>query len=289
MQHSIIKNNNLDQPDIKQKIFKYLYSSIKQNSNPNFISSIDDINNIKSNDYIICPKYIGIRSWIVFMHEGNNYYAVTFPKNTNVKNNIVLYPVEITVNTELYNGTIMEGIYNVTGHIKSFIVDEVYYLAGRMQLTKSKDDRLDYINKYAYDNFGGNPKYRICICNHYQINKESLTDLYEKIKEDQSIQEIIFYPKLHGGKIYKYVITSEDVIDNVIKMTNFNMKKTKKPDIYDLIDLNTDQKIDIAIIPDMVTSKKCKHWFIDNKTDILLVTCQYLFDKNKWLPISIVE
>lgn len=84
------------------------------------------------------------------------------------------------------------------------------------------------------------------------------------------------------------MITGEDLIDPIIKMSIFKMKKTNKPDAYDLLDISTGKKIDIAIIPDMQTSKKCKKWYSSNKTDILHIKCQFIFDKKKWLPIEIV-
>jgi len=85
-----------------------------------------------------------------------------------------------------------------------------------------------------------------------------------------------------------YVITGEDLIDKVIKTSIFYMKKTQKSDIYNLIDIDSNEKLDIATNPDLKTRKMCKRWFIDNKTDTLKVRCQYDFYKHKWQPIETI-
>jgi hypothetical protein len=67
------------------------------------------------------------------------------------------------------------------------------------------------------------------------------------------------------------------------------MQKTVNADVYNLLSTTNGNKIDIAYIPDMVTSKKCKQWFKDNKTKELLVKCQMDMDKKKWVPLEMVE
>jgi hypothetical protein len=65
------------------------------------------------------------------------------------------------------------------------------------------------------------------------------------------------------------------------------MQKTKNPDVYNLLSSGT--KIDIACIPDMETSKKCKQWFKDNNAQELFVKCRFDFEKKKWIPIELIE
>jgi len=287
---NIQKNIDLNKQSVKHKILQYLDGKVKQSNIPSHINDVNDINAIKKNNYIICPKSSGIKSWIMFIKLNENYYyAISFPKNGN--NNIDslnIYPININANPNLYNGTIMEGTYNMVGNVKQITIDDIYYYCGIRQTTKSKSDRLDYLTNNLYDSFREHPTFRIRVSPYYNINKLELEDLYKKIKDDDSIREIIFYPQIYGGQIYVYVITGEDLIDKVIKTSIFYMKKTQKSDIYNLIDIDSNEKLDIATIPDMKTSKMCKRWFIDNKTDTLKVRCQYDFYKHKWQPIETI-
>jgi len=280
------KNNRLDDIATKKMLYQYLFEKINDKNHHINISNTEELNVIRKKGYLVCPGNYGTRSWILFVKIKDDYYAVNFSKNTHI-NKVKIFPIQITACQDVYNGTIMEGVYMINNGVPSLVIDDVYYLAGKTQLLKSKDDRLSELSQYAHKNFGGNPKFNIGICHFYDINKKNLEDLYNEIKYDNTIQEIIFYPKMYGGKIYRYVILSEDVIDNVVKTMRFIMKKTNKPDEYKLFDIESSEKIDIAIIPDMITSKKCKRWYKDNKTDTLNVTCQYLFDRKKWLPIEI--
>jgi len=284
------KNLDLNKNATKQKILNYIAEKVSSKDIPVNINNNADLDKIKKENYIICPKSEGIRSWLVFIKFGKCYYAVNFPKYRMYDiNKLNIFPVEITADPVVYNGTIMEGIYNVINGVKTFIIDDMYYFSGKMEIPKMKDDRLFNSIDLIRDYFGGNPNFKIYVSHYFSINKDSLGSLYNKIKNDPMINEIIFYPKLYGGKIYKYSITNNDLIDKVIKIMIFNMKKTKKTEIYDLIDTKTNNKIDIAMIPDLQTSKMCKRWFMINKTDTLLVKCKFAFDKNKWIPVELIS
>jgi hypothetical protein len=286
------KNENLGSSETKNRILKYLYSSgISLNSKHELISNTKDLDNIKDGDYIICPRFSGTRSWILFFTINDNYYAVNFPKHSQrKKEDLIIHPIEMTVTKKFYRGTIMEGIFYRIDNKKFLVVDEVYLFAGQNQLLKSKDNRLNYLSNYfKSDTSKVNLNYLMYVCQYYTTSKSSLKELYEKIRADPKIQEIIFYPKIYGGKIYNYTIIDDDLIDNVIKFAQFRMQKTASPDVYNLLSVDSNNKIDIAYIPDMETSKKCKQWFKDNKSKELLIKCQMNMDKNKWIPIELIE
>jgi len=284
------KNVNLESTQVKNNILKYLYSQINVNIKYEYIVGHKDLDNIRDNEYIICPRFHGTRSWIIFCQIGDIYYAVSFPKIRNYDKNIIIHPIEIGVTKNFYYGTIMEGIFFKIEDNRYLVIDEVYILAGQNQLLKSKDDRLNFLSQCMTNNIVQNATYRIYPCQYFQVNKKGLKELYEKIKADTKIQEISFYPKLFGRKIYKYTIIDSDLIDNIIKYTKFRMQKTNNPDVYNLLSLTTDNKIDIAYIPDMETSKKCKQWFKDRKKEKeLVVRCQMNNDKKKWIPFELVE
>lgn len=284
------KNPNLGSRETKNKILQYLYKNVIDLNVKQEPICKGDMEYIRDNDYVICPRFSGTRSWIIFFNVGNDYFAVNFPKHSQrKKEDLRIHPINVRINKEFYRGTIMEGIYYQRDEKKFLVIDEVYLLAGEDQRLKSKDDRLTNLARYIKTSIETCQDFCICVSQFYQINKRSLRDLYEKIKADTFIQEIIFYPKLYGSKIFSYTILDSDLVDRIIKISQFQLQKTSSPDVYNLIALDTGKKIDIAYIPDMETSKKCKQWFKDSKKKILLVKCQMDTDKKKWIPKEIVE
>jgi hypothetical protein len=284
------KNIGLDTPNVKNKVLKYLYTHVNLKLKPENVKNEKDLNNIKDNDYIICPQFSGTRSWIMFFQLDDVYYAVNFPKHSQTKKDILqIHPIDVSVCEDFYYGTIMEGIFFRMDEKKFLVIDEVYMLTGQDQLLKPKDDRLKELSIYLTKNMMHNPNFQINVSQFYYVNKQNLQTLYEKIKSDTKINELIFYPKNFGLKIYNYTIIDSDLIDNVIKLTTFSMHKTESPDVYNLLSVSSGKKIGIAYIPDMETSKRCKQWFKDYKTKKLLVKCQMSIEKNKWIPMEIIE
>lgn len=285
------KNARLGSKDVKDKILKYLYScGINVDAKHQSITNMTEMDNIRDNDYIICPRFGGTRSWIIFFNTGDEYYAVNFPKHSQRKReDLQIHPIDINVSKKLYRGTIMEGIFFRMDEKRFLVIDEVYQLSGENQLLKSKDDRLTYLTTYLKKSMQTNLNYSMYVSQYYSLGKKSLKELYEKIKDDTKIQEIIFYPKIYGKKIYIYTILDSDLIDNVIKISQFKLQKTGSPDVYNLISTTSGNKIDIAYIPDFDTSKKCKQWFKDYKTNELLVKCRMDIVKKLWIPVEIIE
>lgn len=286
------KNLNLNDIGTKNKIFKYLHKSgIKLDTKHENILRTEDLDNLKNGDYIICPIFKGIRCLIIFLRVEDQYYAVSFPKYSKRDEKLRFHPIKINVGKELYRGTIMEGVYYKMDNINYLVIDEVYILSGEKQLLMTKDDRLSYLTNYLKKQIKLNPYYYMYVSQYYDINPESLTDLYDKIKSSGNpiIYSLLFYPKLYGRKVYTYTINDADLIDNIIKLTYFMLQKTNSPDVYNLLALNTGKKIDIAYIPDIDTSKKCKQWFKDYKCQELLVKCQMNMKHKKWVPVDLLS
>lgn len=284
------KNLNLNSKNVKNKILHYLYSRVNVDLKHEIISNEKDLDNIRNNEYIICPRFDGTRSWIMFFQLDDIFYAVNFPKhNQRKKMELIIHPIDICVLKEFYNGTIMEGIFFRMDINKYLVIDEVYYLSGQNQLLKSKDDRLDNLSQYITKYTTRTPTYQMYVSKYFQINKKNLRELYDKIKADVKIQEIIFYPKIFGRKIYNYTIIDEDLIDNIIKFAQFILQKTNSPDVYNLLSIKSKNKIGMAYIPTMNSSKTIKRWFKDYKSKELIVKCQLDPDKKKWIPIEVVE
>jgi hypothetical protein len=280
-----IKNADLDKPEIRNKIFKYLRQRVDTHIKTETITSLSDLDTIRNEDYIICPRFKGTRSWIMFFCDGSNYYAVNFPvgpRGLDAK----IFPVDMTGAPEIYNGTIMEGIFYKMDEEYYLVVDEVYFLAGRDLLLKPKDDRLNCLTS-SFEKFVMRNKFRLHVSQFYTTNSDSLTELYNKIRLDSKIQELVFYPKIYGRKVYKYAILESDRIADVINLAKFDMHLTNNPDVYNLVHFGSGEKAGIAYVPDISTSKKCKQWFKNKSTKKLIVICKLHLEKNRWIPVEL--
>jgi hypothetical protein len=293
-------NLDLDSSDIRNKIFKYL-ASVQPNYNSRFTEIItdEDLEVLGNNDYVICPKYSGVRSWAIICTIDDVYYAINFPKFTKFnKNNIVFHEIGLSATKFLHSGTIMEGIYyeiiDDFGKRRFFTADEVYVLGGSNELVKTKDDRLKNLHQVlaSHTRVKEGSDFTLNVCQCYNTDADSLRLVFDRVKSDEHIQELIFYPKLYGQTIYSYTLKSEDVEDIIIEVETFIMQKTAKNDVYILYAKNCDDtrtKIGFAGVPNITFSKTFAFWFRSNKTKELVVECQKSADLDKWVPYKIVQ
>lgn len=282
-----IKNKDLDNPNIRDKIIKYYrdnFPSVK--TEYKYIKSEKDLNYIRENNYLICPQMSGVRVIVIFFREKNCYYAINFHKDKLKRHNIQIYPIEIPVIEKFYNGTIMEGIYFNFDKKKFIIIDQIYRLYGEDQMMKSRSDRIFFLSRKLKTDVIINPEYSILTAQFYSIDKRSLEDLYEKIKINPNIRELAFVPNDFEGTIYLYSIISSDLIDDIVKYSKLIIQKTKTSDVYHLLDTVSRKRIGIAHIPDIKTSKMCKEWFKISKKKELIVRCLFDSVKNTWIPIE---
>jgi hypothetical protein len=268
-------------------ILKFLYENVLKDDLHYPILNDKDLKIIRDDEYLMCPKYNGVRTWIIFFKKNNIYYGVNFPKHSQEKRKeLQIFPVESAVHKKLYRGTIMEGTYFRIDNIKYIYIDEIYLLAGEMQLSKNKSDRLKIIKDTLYDCVEKKPSFKFFVVPHYQVGKNEIINFYNKIKNDNKIHSILFFPELYGKRIFQYVIVDDDKTDDIDYISRFYMKNTDKPDVFELYTIEN-EKYGIAYIPNTETSKMCESWFPKKKK--ILVNCKLNLMKNKWVPFEVLD
>ena len=286
------KNENLHLDTIKNDVIQYLYKWKIPVKLQHHEIQASDLQILANNKYVICPRSRGTRSWIIFANIANKYYAVSFPKHAMHKRDALrIYAIDLAVPKEMYAGTIMEGIYYIHNSEKTLVIDQVYYFCGQDQRIKTKADSLHDLREYLQLKIQNTNLYNLYVTTFYNTDQASLNELYEKIKRDnmQFLQELTFYPQSYGtGNIYYYSLVPSDLIDDVIEKATFIMRTTCNADVYHLLHTASRNRIDIAYIPDITTSKKCSSWFRAKKITELLVECQFCANKNKWIPVKII-
>lgn len=287
----ICKNKDLEKADTRNAILKYLYERVKSMVPIVPIVESNHLDLIKNNKYIICPRINGVRSWLVFFIYKDVYYAVNFPKqNTNKQVKLRIFPIDILINQDAYIGTIMEGIYCCSGDHRHITIDNVYFLRGKNQNMLNHSEKLTLMQDFVSKETTQSDKFTISVSKYYPIQKDSILELFDSIKKETNIGEITFYPEFPNKRtpVFQYTILDTDLQVETIVLSSFKMTRTDKPDVYDLECLSEQMKPDIAYIPDIETSKKCKEWFkgIRGKNATIIVTCKFFSERNKWMPIE---
>lgn len=281
------KNKNLDLLKTKHDIISFISKNIDIVDYEQIISKWSDVDTITPQKYIVCAREEGTKVWVVFYQSGECFYSVNFvrdyPKDLN---KIKIYPVNITATKSIYSGTILECIHYKIENVHHYAIFEVYTLGGENQLLKSKSERLKIMNESLMKYVAKTSDCNIYICPHFAITKETLeNDIFEKVKINPNIKEIVFSPKVYGNPVYTYKIIKNDLVDQVVKICTFKMCKLNHVDQYNLLNIRTGEVVEEAYIPDITTSKLCQQWFKTKQKEIL-VTCKLDHIKLKWIPFQ---
>lgn len=280
------KNLDLDAASTREFLMAFVNSHIAP-SKMIPVTNREDINSIREGDYVVMPGYSGIRSWIILHKKKTrnitNYYACT---TNRTRAGGQLFSIEADFSEDMYNGTIMEGIFFTVENEKFLVVDDIYLLAGVTQLLRPKQYRLQQLSEHFVQTLRQNQSYHIYVNNCYEITHHDLTMITEKIKSVSNISEIIFAPQSFGKMIYTYTLQDNDVIDDIVKYATFLLRKSTIPDVYKIYTSN-ETRVGIAYIPDKDTSQMCRNWFKNQEE--LYIKCRFHHDRQKWIPIALSE
>lgn len=326
------ENSNPINSYVKQQIIKYIYDTIDISRFKYKILEYEyDLVLLKDNKYFVSPNYNGTNGLLVFIKLKDRFYSVIIDRRTlSYSSNLIdlekvkIIPINIRLESSIYNGTIMDGIllYN-TGNKKTFIINDIYYFEGSDMSLDNINHKLLNVATYFENNTKDDPILNdtILLTNKvYDIAelKKLINNYIPKSKLSSSIKGIAFYPEKSSTKlIYLYNNCStgkDDIVPNlpinmssVIKpvrtlTTNhnnsivgfFRIKKTDTVDVYNLYLVDIEKKDNkkiarykkycLAYLPSTECSQFCKDIFDKVGSDVALVECKYIADKDKWLP-----
>jgi hypothetical protein len=283
----------------------------------------ETLNKLSENEHYVSPNYKGYNYLLLFLKINNKKYNIiinkkklSYQKNKLEINNLNIASLYIDCPDEFYNGTILDGklispYSNNNNYI--FLITDYYYL---MDDTIDKYIKMDIIDKLNHiNNIIKNIKTK-----HFDILINKLYTYYNiehLIKNELPnikipILGIIFYPKKSGIQILfnennkeTIIINNNETIDNnsiniiqdflnIIKNRNYvyeNSKeyknlwliKTNTTDVYYVHDNLNNDKIGIALIPNIKTSHMCFDLINDKPVKF---KCIYNNEFNKWQPIE---
>ena len=257
------------------------------------------LDDIQQDGGYISVQFQGIPFLIFFTTIDNIQYNILISKkelkidrNKNNLREMKMYNLpKFHVNNKYYSGTIIDGKIIKTQKMNhSFMIHEIYN--GHFENMELKEKysviEKDFIPHLIV--FGNKIDFKIVrLYNHDEL--PSL--LFEKLSKSQhKIIGLMFLSRI--TKSY-YVYTNEmefnslkDKKPYVPKKTyheslvEFNMKNSDNPDVYYLYDINDNEKVGLAHIPDIKTSHFFKNIFKDK--NIARVKCIRSEKFNKWIP-----
>ncbi len=353
---------------IKQEIIKYIYNNTNMiNFKYKIIKDMIDLENLRKSKFYVASNPNGIKAILIFKRIQNNNYAFYIDRKTlscsiNKINKINLMEIQIKLDSEVYDGTIFDGILTKTCNKTTFLITDVFYFRNKNMINENIFYKLMNIVAYLTQNYNYNPKQdnlEIMCQKLYEL--ENIRVLLSDIEKNFKIRGLIFYPEFSQQTekliyFFNYVTTTQNNTINY-KTTNNNLNNTEpktnktvnyettnnnlnntepntnktdtnKIDTIDInkieLDLNkifdkqvltfkiksseTDVyklylifkyknndnktiiktiKIDIAYIPDIETSQMCQKLMLEQKSNNILMDCEFIKTRNKWKPIRV--
>jgi hypothetical protein len=236
------------------------------------------------------PRFSGNAVWILFFHYNGVYYSVSISMK-----DYRIFPIDIRICKELFEGTVMEGVfyYDRINNHKIITIEDIHMLSGNKCGNYNFKDRHQIINNILCNDIRQGNYYTIAQAPYFNIDEKQIISLFNETSQNMNIVNWLFYPNnpldkySKKVKIFQYRILQQDRAKIATEKVEMTMKKTKKTDIYSLMRPGSDIQVDIACVKDMATSKKYSSWF--NDKDELLVKCVHEISTNKWYPIEIIQ
>jgi hypothetical protein len=330
MNNKNIFDNPINDHKTKINIINYLYNTLNlSNYRYNILNNISKLLFLQQNEHYVSPNYKGFNYFLIFTIINNNKLCIiidrkklSYHKNQLDIKNLQLYNLKIECDDELYKGSILDCklINNKSENI--FIIQDYFYLAGENYLNLDLVNKLNYINNYI-----NNVKSNYLIKINKLFNYKELNNLINNLQSlPYKNTGLVFYPKKSGITIFfietkneKININSSNelieeksynIINNYVnflksreysyesngKNKNFFLSKTNIPDVYNLHEIDTNDKselgnssnfkIGIACIPNLKISQMCEELINDYPVKF---NCIYCNKFNKWIPLNKID
>jgi hypothetical protein len=235
--------------------------------------------------------------------------------------NIQIIQIQINTSESIFRGSIFDGKLIQKNNEYIFLIQDCFYMMGNKIFEMEMSQKLIHLDSILKNHFNNN----YCTNFEFKLNKlykyENLNELIYEIIPKLNIQlnGLIFYPSFSGINILhiekkkdKVEINSTNntdiinnksfnIIDNYVnylknrtysyeqngKIKTFWLIKTAIPDVYSLSDnINSNEKIGIALIPSLKISHMCEELIINKPTKF---SCIFSNKFKKWIPLYMIK
>lgn len=306
--------------NVKNKIFDYLFNSLNLSKYRYvMLNNIQRLNFLKKNPHYVSPNFKGYNYLMIFKSFNNKNYCVTiekkkmsYHKNHMDIKSINIIRIKVNTSSSIFDGSIFDCklIKNQRQYI--MLIKDCYQLMGNDMTTMEMKNKITHIDNIFKNQFRSDStkNFKFKINKLYEYN--DLENLINNVMPSCKIpnQGIIFYPKYSGITIIyldkqqekiniysKENINFSDIVFNLTKFLKarnysyesegrkkvFWIKKTNIIDVYNVHEDLNEEKIGIALIPNLKISHLCRENIKDSPVKFL---CNYNHKFKKWIPIS---
>jgi hypothetical protein len=311
---SIADNN------IKQKVIDFLYLKLDLSKFRYIIlNNVQKLKFLQENEHYVSPNFKGYNYLLLMLTIDNKEYCVaidrrklSYHKNQLDMKTFNVIQLNVTTSESIYRGTIFDGKLIQTNNEFIFLIQDCFYLMGN-NLDLEMDNKMVHIDNVLKNHF----KKPYCLNFEFKLNKmykyDELESMIENLpKSPIGTNGIIFYPKKSGINILHIEKKTEkveinnnniieqksyDIINNFVdflksrtysyeqngKTTSMWLHRTLIPDVYDIGENENDEKIGIALIPNLKISQLCDTIIQDKPVKF---NCIYSNKFKKWIPLN---
>ena len=305
---------------IKQKVIDYLYSRLDLSKYRYIIlNNVQKLKFLQENEHYVSPNFKGFNYLIIMLTIENKEYSfaidrrkLSYHKNQLDMKTFNIIQLDIKSSDIIFKGTIFDGKLVQINNEFVFLIQDCFYLMGNT-IEMEMDKKLLHIDNILKNYF----KKPYCPNFDFKLNKMYRYDELESMISNLSnlsigTNGIIFYPKKSGVNILhieKKVEKVEINNNNIIEQKSYNiihdfvdflksrtysyeqngqtkslwLHKTLIPDVYDLAENENDERIGIAMIPNLKISQLCDELIHDSPVKF---NCIYSNKFKKWIPLN---
>lgn len=236
-------NNIYNNINLKQQLVKYIFNTVDlSNYKYKLLEYENDLDTFdKSKEYYASANFTGTNCLLVFCKLRDKFYSflldrklLSFNINQIDYERVILTPVNVKVDSSIYNGTIFDGIIIRNDKIrdKFYVITDVYYFRGS-NMTNDKITHK-FMNVSAYlDNNLKQEKYsnlNLTVNKLYPLEEISVL-INEDIPKTKGfhIRGLSFYPEISGTKlIYVFPQNQKIVCPTKSEQANASHDETEK-------------------------------------------------------------
>lgn len=232
-------NNNGYNSNITEQLINYIYSTVEiSRYKYKIIEYESDLTILTKHKHYVSANFNGTNCLLVFTKIRDRYYSFMVDRKTLTYNinqikfeNIKIIPVNIRLDNNIYNGTILDGIYiyDKKTRNKVFVINDIYYFMGKDMTSDNIQHKYMNITTYLEMNLKNDDR-----VNNIKISINKLYDPTEILKLNQDMEKLksfefkgyAFYPDKSGTKL---IFLNNDSKQPVNKMVNQILDENETP------------------------------------------------------------
>jgi len=309
--------------ETKTKIIDYLYSKLDLSKfRYIMLNNIQKLKFLQENQHFVSPNFKGFNYLLMMITLNEKQYCVaidrkklSYHKSQLDLKTIQILQLNIKSSDSIYSGTIFDGKLIQTVNEYVFLIQDCFYLMDKKMIDVDMIQKFSHLDSIFKSHF----KKPYCTNFEFKLNKLcSYTDLEKLISSLNTLSlntnGIMFFPKISGinvlhieKKVEKVEINStvSEIIEqksyhiihdfvNFLKSRSYSyesngknkilyLSKTIIPDVYDISEKESSDKLGIALIPNLKISQMCDNIINDIPVKF---NCIYSYKFKKWIPLN---